>query len=86
MPVTAANRRQYVQLYCEWLLSRSVEKQFSAFAHGFHQVAQVWTCMGWKQGVWAMAGRGIHDLAVIIKPAYLPFSPACMDCGSPACG
>ena len=51
MPVTAANRRQYVQLYCEWLLSRSVEKQFSAFAHGFHQVANVWTCMGWKQGV-----------------------------------
>ena len=39
VPVTAANRKRYVELYVEWLLSRSVEKQFSAFAHGFHQVS-----------------------------------------------
>jgi hypothetical protein len=37
-PVTNANRAQYVELYTDWLLSRSVEKQFNAFAHGFHQV------------------------------------------------
>jgi hypothetical protein len=39
VPVTASNRHKYVELYVEWLLSRSVEKQFGAFAHGFHQVS-----------------------------------------------
>ena len=38
MAVTEANRQRYVELYTEWLLTRSVQKQFEAFAHGFHQV------------------------------------------------
>lgn len=38
IPVTAANREEYVHLYTRWLLTTSVEQQFTAFAHGFHQV------------------------------------------------
>ena len=38
MAVTEANRQRYVELYTEWLLTRSIQKQFEAFAHGFHQV------------------------------------------------
>lgn len=37
-PAKRFNALQYVELYTEWLLSKSVEKQFHAFAHGFHQV------------------------------------------------
>ena len=37
-PVTAGNRRQYVALYCDWVLQRSVEKQFAAFRRGFLRV------------------------------------------------
>eukprot|EP00798_Chlamydomonas_sp_ICE-L_P014653 gene14653-20687_t len=38
VPVTAENRQKYVTLYTQWLLVKSIEKQFNAFAHGFHQV------------------------------------------------
>lgn len=37
-PVNESNRERYVELYADWLLSRSVEGPFSAFAQGFHQV------------------------------------------------
>ena len=37
-PVTAANREEYVQLYTEWVLNKSISKQFDAFSKGFHQV------------------------------------------------
>ncbi|KAJ9515135.1 hypothetical protein QJQ45_028940 [Haematococcus lacustris] len=49
-PVTAANRPQYVQLYCDWLLTKSIAKQFTAFAHGFHQV-----CGGLALGLFTAA-------------------------------
>ncbi|GAX80909.1 hypothetical protein CEUSTIGMA_g8344.t1 [Chlamydomonas eustigma] len=38
IPVTALNRQEYVKLYTEWQLTSSIEKQFNAFAHGFHLV------------------------------------------------
>lgn len=38
IPVTSANRQQYVDVYCEWLLTKSIEQQFRAFFQGFHQV------------------------------------------------
>lgn len=36
--VTAANREMYVDLYVEYLLDKSIETQFNAFAKGFHKV------------------------------------------------
>ena len=43
--VTADNRKEYVELYCDWLLSRSVRAQFRAFSQGFHNVRprQLWS-------------------------------------------
>ncbi|EFJ50193.1 hypothetical protein VOLCADRAFT_80336 [Volvox carteri f. nagariensis] len=38
IPVTGANRVQYVQRLVEWTLNESVDTQFRAFAYGFHQV------------------------------------------------
>lgn len=38
IPVTGENREEYVQLYVDWVLNKSIETQFTAFAEGFDQV------------------------------------------------
>nr|BAC26510.1 unnamed protein product [Mus musculus] len=38
IPVTNQNRREYVQLYTDFLLNKSIYKQFAAFYCGFHSV------------------------------------------------
>ncbi|KAG8435235.1 hypothetical protein GDO86_013257 [Hymenochirus boettgeri] len=38
IPVTNQNRKEYVQLYVDYLLNKSIYKQFSAFYYGFHSV------------------------------------------------
>ncbi|XP_067657511.1 probable E3 ubiquitin-protein ligase HECTD2 isoform X1 [Haliotis asinina] len=38
IPVTKENRKEYVQLYVEFILNKSVYPQFQAFYHGFHSV------------------------------------------------
>ncbi|XP_061545258.1 probable E3 ubiquitin-protein ligase HECTD2 isoform X2 [Phycodurus eques] len=38
IPVTEQNRKEYVQLYVDFLLNKSIYKQFAAFYHGFHSV------------------------------------------------
>ncbi|XP_061646311.1 probable E3 ubiquitin-protein ligase HECTD2 [Phyllopteryx taeniolatus] len=38
IPVTKQNRKEYVQLYVDFLLNKSIHKQFAAFYHGFHSV------------------------------------------------
>jgi len=35
VPVTAENREEYVQKYCDWIFSTSVERQYGAFRRGF---------------------------------------------------
>lgn len=37
--VTQANKQQYVDLYVEHLLLKSVERQRTAFCRGFHKVS-----------------------------------------------
>ncbi|XP_073722885.1 probable E3 ubiquitin-protein ligase HECTD2 isoform X2 [Misgurnus anguillicaudatus] len=38
IPVTNLNRKEYVQLYVDFLLNKSIYRQFAAFYHGFHSV------------------------------------------------
>ncbi|XP_072413883.1 probable E3 ubiquitin-protein ligase HECTD2 [Chiloscyllium punctatum] len=38
IPVTNQNRQEYVQLYIDFLLNKSIYKQFAAFYYGFHSV------------------------------------------------
>lgn len=38
IPVTKENRQEYVDLYVDWLLNKSIYQQFKAFYHGFHSV------------------------------------------------
>lgn len=38
IPVTNENRKEYVQLYVDWILNKSIYHQFQAFYHGFHSV------------------------------------------------
>eukprot|EP00854_Cymbomonas_tetramitiformis_P016531 gene16531-19628_t len=35
IPVTEANRREYVNLYVEWILNKRIEESFHAFRNGF---------------------------------------------------
>ena len=44
LAVTQANKKQYVDLYVEHLLLKSVEKQRKAFCRGFHKVG-TWLCV-----------------------------------------
>ena len=53
LAVTAENRQRYVELYTEWLLTRSIQKQFEAFAHGFHQVNSLRHSLMARRRVWA---------------------------------
>lgn len=38
IPVTNENKKEYVDLYVDWLLNKSIYPQFKAFYHGFHTV------------------------------------------------
>ncbi|XP_027695624.1 probable E3 ubiquitin-protein ligase HECTD2 [Vombatus ursinus] len=38
IPVNNQNRKEYVQLYVDFLLNKSIYKQFAAFYYGFHSV------------------------------------------------
>lgn len=38
IPVTNQNRKEYVHLYVDFLLNKSIYKQFAAFYYGFHSV------------------------------------------------
>lgn len=44
IPVTEANRDQYVNLYLDYLLKDSVEIQISAFVRGFKAVCNCMPC------------------------------------------
>ena len=46
MPVTNANRHDFVRRYTKWLLQDSIQIQFSAFAEGFFEVS---SCSCWAQ-------------------------------------
>lgn len=38
IPVTKENRQEYVNLYVDYLLNKSIYQQFASFYHGFHSV------------------------------------------------
>uniref|UniRef100_A0A7M4EYE5 Ubiquitin-protein ligase E3A n=1 Tax=Crocodylus porosus TaxID=8502 RepID=A0A7M4EYE5_CROPO len=38
IPITNENRKEFVNLYADYILNKSVEKQFKAFRRGFHMV------------------------------------------------
>lgn len=38
IPVTNENREEYVKLYCDYVLNKSVERLYAAFHAGFHKV------------------------------------------------
>lgn len=38
VPVTSENKKEFVDLYADFLLNKSIEKQFKAFQRGFHMV------------------------------------------------
>ncbi|KAF4324329.1 hypothetical protein BBO99_00003235 [Phytophthora kernoviae] len=51
IPVTKANREEYVALYVDYVLNTSVARQYAAFHHGFHQVCnrEVLSMFRWEE-------------------------------------
>ncbi|XP_061491457.1 probable E3 ubiquitin-protein ligase HECTD2 isoform X2 [Rhineura floridana] len=45
IPVTNQNRKEYVQFYVDFLLNKSIYKQFAAFYYGFHSVCASYALM-----------------------------------------
>ncbi|XP_074856470.1 putative E3 ubiquitin-protein ligase HECTD2 isoform X2 [Carettochelys insculpta] len=45
IPVTNQNRKEYVQLYVDFILNKSIYKQFAAFYYGFHSVCDSYALM-----------------------------------------
>ncbi|KAI9611099.1 hypothetical protein H4Q26_008948 [Puccinia striiformis f. sp. tritici PST-130] len=39
LPVTKSNRTEFVKLYCDYVLNKSITQQFQAFSDGFHSIA-----------------------------------------------
>ncbi|XP_013916108.1 PREDICTED: probable E3 ubiquitin-protein ligase HECTD2 [Thamnophis sirtalis] len=51
IPVTNENRKEYVQLYVDFLLNKSIYKQFAAFYYGFHSVCASYALMELAHGL-----------------------------------
>ncbi|OWZ05716.1 HECT E3 ubiquitin ligase [Phytophthora megakarya] len=51
IPVTNDNREEYVTLYVDYVLNKSVSRQYAAFHHGFHQVCnrEVLSMFRWEE-------------------------------------
>ncbi|XP_042712754.1 probable E3 ubiquitin-protein ligase HECTD2 isoform X3 [Chrysemys picta bellii] len=62
IPVTAQNRKEYVQLYVDFILNKSIYKQFAAFYYGFHSVCDSYALMPLE------ATEEERDLGVWVHP------------------
>lgn len=51
IPLTNKNRKEYVELYAEYVLNKSIEKQFNHFEKGFRNVvsSRIFTWFHWKE-------------------------------------
>ncbi|XP_043912584.1 probable E3 ubiquitin-protein ligase HECTD2 [Protopterus annectens] len=62
IPLTNQNRKEYVQLYVDFLLNKSIYKQFAAFYHGFHSVCASNALMLLRPEEVEILVCGSHDL------------------------
>ncbi len=68
VPLTQVNKQQYVDLYVEHLLLKSVEKQRKAFCRGFHKVGS-WPPIQGSDiiGLYTTQPAVAHHVAVCIR-------------------
>jgi len=72
-PVNFKRREEFVELYKDWHLSRSVEKQFKAFESGFSRVcgSPVFNCLSWSELEAIVCGERDLDFEHLRKGAQV---------------
>ncbi|GAB5578606.1 probable E3 ubiquitin-protein ligase HECTD2 isoform X1 [Prionailurus iriomotensis] len=90
IPVTNQNRKEYVQLYVDFLLNKSIYKQFAAFYYGFHSVCASNALMSGRQLIWVKKQVGDMRQTVTQVPKFCmhlellrPEEVEILVCGSP---
>lgn len=72
IPVTRANREQFVELYVRYILEESVRTQFDAFAAGFLQVAGGPALSLFQPRELELLVRGLPHLDFEVRPNVAP--------------
>ncbi|ETI37863.1 hypothetical protein F443_16266 [Phytophthora nicotianae P1569] len=72
IPVTNDNREEYVALYVDYVLNRSVSRQYAAFHHGFHQVCndEVLSMFRWEELQLLICGSSDLDFEALEEATH----------------
>ncbi|RLN74570.1 hypothetical protein BBJ28_00015168 [Nothophytophthora sp. Chile5] len=72
MPVTNANREEYVALYVDYVLNGSVARQYGAFHRGFHQVCnrEVLSMFRWEELQLLICGSADLDFEALEEATH----------------
>lgn len=72
IPVTNGNREEYVALYVDYVLNKSVSRQYAAFHHGFHQVCnhEVLSMFRWEELQLLICGSSDLDFEALEEATH----------------
>ncbi|KAL4169032.1 hypothetical protein KRP22_009961 [Phytophthora ramorum] len=72
IPVTNSNREEYVSLYVDYMLNKSVSRQYAAFHHGFHQVCnhEVLSMFRWEELQLLICGSSDLDFEALEEATH----------------
>ncbi|CAI5746645.1 unnamed protein product [Peronospora destructor] len=72
IPVTKNNREEYVALYVDYVLNKSVSRQFAAFHRGFHQVCnhEVLSMFRWEELQLLICGSSDLDFEALEEATH----------------
>ncbi|KAF1795849.1 Nucleotide-binding alpha-beta plait domain [Phytophthora cactorum] len=72
IPVTKDNREEYVGLYVNYVLNKSVSRQYAAFHHGFHQVCndEVLSMFRWEELQLLICGSSDLDFEALEEATH----------------
>ncbi|KAG3030506.1 Ubiquitin-protein ligase [Phytophthora cactorum] len=72
IPVTKDNREEYVGLYVDYVLNKSVSRQYAAFHHGFHQVCndEVLSMFRWEELQLLICGSSDLDFEALEEATH----------------
>ncbi|KAE9321277.1 Ubiquitin-protein ligase [Phytophthora rubi] len=72
IPVTKANRAEYVSLYVDYVLNKSVSRQYAAFHRGFHQVCnrEVLSMFRWEELQLLICGSSDLDFEALQEATH----------------
>ncbi|GMF56685.1 unnamed protein product [Phytophthora fragariaefolia] len=72
VPVTNTNREEYVSLYVDYVLNKSVSRQYAAFHRGFHQVCnrEVLSMFRWEELQLLICGSSDLDFEALEEATH----------------